>query len=354
MRKKYLRNLFPLLIAAILMGSLSACSQSEELSQVESNADDQKIVIQPEVLMDGIKTRSGMELKDLSYFYLRIVNPQSTEYSYFVKMEKDASGNWYASKDLKNNTTAPKLFFQNGKQQVTVQALYWKSSSVDNFMARADEGGWKTPYTFFMSTSVFNSLSLKNYDPLYYSKTITPQIDAPGGVLPISFQHRFAKIHLRLEFDSYCTSLMGYDQSAMSEVSFGGLLTGNSSYLKWDFNANTFNYNGDTRDKLTTLNYLTWTPATMTTNTSCEYELMAVPQSVPNGALNASFSIYDETFSWIYQGQEFNLESNTEYDITLLVNGEDPTTKGASNDTQLNKKNIKITGSIKEIKGGQQ
>jgi hypothetical protein len=351
MKKKYLRNLFPLLIAGILMGSLSACSQSEELSQEENNVEDQKIAIQPEVLMDGVATRAGMELKDLTYFYLRIVNPQSTEYSYFVKMEKDASGNWYASKDLKNNTTNPTLYFQNGKQQVTVQALYWKSSSVDNFMARADEGGWKTPYTFFMSTSVFNSLSLKSSDPLYYSKTIVPQTDAPGGILPISFKHRFAKIHLRLEFDSYCTNLMGFDQSAMSEVSFGGLLTGNSSYLKWDFNANSFNYNGDTRDQLTTLNYLTWNPPTMTTNTSSEYELMAVPQLIPNGALNASFSIYGEIFSWTYQGQDFNLESNTEYDITLQVNGEDPTTKGTST---LNKKNIKIIGSIKEIKGGQQ
>ena len=354
MKKKYLRTLFPLLIAGILMGGLSACSQSEELSQEENNVEDQKIAIQPEVLMDGVATRAGMELKDLTYFYLRIVNPQSAEYSYFVKMEKDASGNWYASKDLKNNTTAPKLFFQNGKQQVTVQALYWKNTSVDNFMARADEGGWKLPLSFFMSTSVLNSLSLKNYDPLYYSKTITPQTDAPGGGLPISFKHRFAKIHLRLDFDDYCTNLIGFNQAALSKVSFGGLLTGNSSYLKWDFGTDVIDYNGDTRDKLTTLNYLIWTPATMTANTSADYELMAVPQLVPNGSLKASFSIYDETFSWTYQGQEFNLESNTEYDITLQVYGEDPTTKGTSNDAQLTKKNIKITGSIKEIKGGQQ
>lgn len=351
MKKKYLRTLFPLLIAGILMGSLSACSQNEGLSQEENNVEDQKIAIQPEVLMDGVATRAGMELKDLTYFYLRIVNPQSTEYSYFVKMEKDASGNWYASTDMKNGTANPKLFFQNGKQPVTIQAIYWKNTSVDTFMERADEGGWKTPYTFFMSTSVLNSLSLKNYDPLYYGKTITPQTDAPGGILPISFKHRFAKIHLRLEFDDYCTNLIGFNQAALSKVSFGGLLTGNSSYLKWDFGTDAIDYNGDMRDKLTTLNYLTWNPPTMTTNTSSEYELMAVPQLVPNGSLNASFTINGEAFTWTYQGQEFNLESNTEYDITLQVYGEDPTTKGAS---ILNKKNIKITGSIKEIKGGQQ
>jgi len=357
MRKIYLRNLFPLLIAGILMGSLSACSQSEELSQGESIVNDQKIAIQPEVLMDGIATRAGMELKDLTYFYLRIVNPQSTEYSYFVKMEKDASGNWYASTDMKNGAANPKLFFQNGKQPVTIQAIYWKNTSVDNFMARADEGGWKTPYTFYMSTKVLSSLAIKSSDPLYYNKTIIPQTDAPGGVLPITFQHRFAKVHLRLEFDDYCSEIMsgGSNQSAISNVKFGGLLTGNVSYLKWNFDTNSMDYNGDTRDKVTELRFTVWNIATMTVrNVSAEYEFMAVPQSIPNGSLSASFYIFDEEFKWTYEGQGLNFESNTEYDITLQVNGEDPTTKGISNDTLLTKKNIKITGFIKERKGGQQ
>ena len=361
MKKKYLRTLFPLLlIVGIVTGGLSACSQSEEPSQEENKVEDQKIAIQPEVLMDGIATRSGMELKDLTYFYLRIVNPQSAEFSYFVKMEKNAEGKWYASTDLKNNTTEPKLFFQNGKQPVTVQAIYWKNSSVDNFMARVDEGGWKTPYTFFMSTTVISSLALKGADPLYYNKTIIPQTDAPGGVLPINFRHRFAKIHLKLEFDDYCSQLIGYDQSAVPKVSLGGLLTGSGSYLKWDFNTNNIDYNGDTRDNISTLYSIVWNPPLDIPNSSSEYELMAVPQLIPSGTLNAYFTITNpesgenEMFTWTYQGQEFNLESNTEYDITLQVYGVDPATKGTSNDTLLTKKNIKITGSIKERKGGQQ
>lgn len=354
MRKIYLRNLFPLLIAGILMGSLSACSQSEELSQEENIVEDQKIAIQPEVLMDGIATRAGMELKDLTYFYLRIVNSQSAEFSYLVKMVKNAEGKWYASTDLKNNTTEPKLFFQNGKQSVTVQAIYWKNNtSLDNFITKYKDD-WNNTLFVWMSSTFYNNITIKNNDPLFFSKVITPQTDAPGGVLPINFQHRFAKIHLRLEFDNYCTQLIGANQSSLSQVSFGGLLRGINKYMIWNLGSNTIDYTGDTRTGTTSLNYTQWDPGSMTTNISADYELMAVPQLVPSGAFNASFSIYDEIFTWTYQGQEFNLESNTEYDITLQVYGEDPTTKGTSNDTQLTKKNIKITGSIKEIKGGQQ
>jgi len=361
MNKKYLRTLFPLLlIVGIVTGGLSACSQSEELSQEENKVEDQKIAIQPEVLMDGIATRSGIGLSDLTTFYLRIVNPQSTEFSYFVQMQKDTNGNWYVSKDMKNGTTDPKLYFQNGKQPVTVQALFWNTTSVDNFMARVDEGGWKTSYTFFMGTTSINSLSLKGYDPLYYNKTIIPQTDAPGGVLPINFRHRFAKIHLKLEFDDYCTQLIGYNQASVPKVSLGGLLMGNSiGYLKWDFNTDNIDYTGVTRDNISTLYSIVWNPPLTVPNSSSEYEIMAVPQLIPSGSLNAYFTIpnpntkENEQFTWTYQGAEFNLEGNTEYDITLQVYGEDPTTKGISSDTQLTKKNIKITGSIKERKGGQ-
>ncbi len=349
-KKIDLKNILPLLLVAwALIAGLSACSKSEELL---SDEDNQEIVIKPTVLLNDVITRSaGVELEDIPSFYLRIINPVDSRYSYFVKVVKGTDGNWTAE-DPQNAGVPVKLVFQNGTQPVKIQALYWNNSRFQYMMQTADISTWEKDFTFWTST-VSTYYSIKENDPLYFNQVFVPKTDAPGGVLPIRFHHRFTKVNLTLNFDEYTTNLIGYNQDAISEVSVFGLMTGNVKLVKWNFNTDAFDYNGDTRETVAKLYFIDFIPPTMTTNTSTYYELMAIPQIIPDGSLTVAFSIYDEEYRWTYQGLGLNFERNTEYDITLMVSGIDPATKSGDTSMTSAKKRFKITGSMnKRRKGG--
>lgn len=330
-----------LLLLTVSLG-LFSCSKSEEEEPQKISL----IPIQVETDMEGYQpetrtTIDGLQVDDITTFYMYIEDPTDPAFTYQVEMIKYGS-EWKA---VDIDTRLPvKLYFKDISQPVHVKAVFWYDALFKSFVAKRTSDRWTAPYNILVSktyTGIFRDLEAN--DPVYANTTIIPKQDCPDGKLHLSFKHLFAKVKLSLQLNSlYTWAYQLYGDSPIQNLKVSGVVAWEniSRYPNWVLGSDEISIpEGYPTSTISFTRWLQWESFEGLTH----YVMMAIPQSIADNSLKVSFQLDNVNYIWTCQEKNLRFERNREYDIKLNIIS--PLTKSA-----IGNNPIEISGTLQ--KGG--
>ncbi len=289
------------LVAAVLTG----CSNDEDIAIGNNYPKDNVVRVMPSV--GEAQTRS-YTTETLNEFYLDILNPANSDYSYQYSVFDKYDDEW------KSNSTKP-LLWQNATQQVTVTACTqlkdYNSENPENICNMTDARVIIWPDQYIKS---YYEMS----DFLWFKDDqFIPNIKLVDGKLPISFQHGFSLLEVKVEFGteyniselltaSPITKLVVPDMPCNASIDF------TQSPVKVSVAA-------DADRKAISAWHGTFTAAAdMNTNAIDRWSCILIPQTIAAGSFKVNILAGDATYAWT-STKEITLESGKKYQLKLTL-----------------------------------
>jgi len=306
-------NIKNILFAAAAVMALTACSSDDEQSFVSQFPEDGVMRFTTNLVDPTIATtRASITGNDVNQngqqFQVKIVNNNSTTYSYFNTVQYDGS-EW---------TPVNRMLWQNNTQAITVTAAYKQEKTFTDY-------DFINGANLTVAADQSTEAKLKQQDLLTMpTKTISnpsqEQTLMQNGKLVINFYHALTKLDVTLELkDEFFLS--NQNTANISDVKISG------TNLGYNFKAmETANENYGTVTAAATPvagDILPMkgacTDATVDSkHSTATYESIIVPQQVAIGALTVSFKIGNRSFSWT-NTQAYTLEQGKQYTLPLTV-----------------------------------
>lgn len=306
-------NIKNILFAAAAVMALTACSSDDEQSFVSQFPEDGVMRFTTNLVDPTIATtRASITGNDVNQngqqFQVKIVNNNSTTYSYFNTVQYDGS-EW---------TPVNRMLWQNNTQAITVTAAYKQEKTFTDY-------DFINGANLTVAADQSTEAKLKQQDLLTMpTKTISnpsqEQTLMQNGKLVINFYHALTKLDVTLELkDEFFLS--SQNTADITDVKISG------TNLGYNFKAmETANENYGTVTAAATPvagDILPMkgacTDATVDSkHSTATYESIIVPQQVAIGALTVSFKIGNRSFSWT-NTQAYTLEQGKQYTLPLTV-----------------------------------
>ncbi len=298
--------------AALVASVLTGCSNNEDIAIGNNYPQDNVVRVMPSV--GEAQTRS-YTTETLECFYLDILNPANSDYSYqYTGFDKYGEASW------KSNST---LLWQNATQEVTVTACTelrsYDYSHLKNICELSD-----APAIIYSDQSHENGY--RHSDFLWFKDTtFVPNEKLVGGKLPITFQHGFSLLEVEVELgteynvteplkESPITGLVIPDMPRNASIDFTQTPVKVSVAADADRNAISAWHGPFTA------------AADKNTKAIDHWSCVLIPQTIAAGSFRVNILVGNATYAWT-STQEINFESGKKYQLKLTL-GKDAITTG--------------------------
>ena len=321
-----MKHRIPYLFAAAVFSALFFGCQYNDVESAQGSASfpEDGVIRFTTNLVEPTQARASITSSDVNQngqqFQVKIVNNNSTTYSYFNTVQYDGS-EW---------TPVNRMLWQNNTQAITVTAAYKQGKE---FTDNEFVGGANLTVAADQSDQgKLNQQDLLTMPTKTISNPSTETTLLQDGKLVINFYHALTKLDVTLDLASefYKADPKLNNASDITEFTIKGTNAG------YNFQPmQTANENYGTVTAATTpvaadiLPYQSaFTAASdANQNSTATYEAIVVPQTIAAGALTVSFKIGNRSFSWT-NTQAYTLEQGKQYTLPLTV-GNDFVTAGS-------------------------
>ena len=261
---------------AMVIGLLTACSQTDEILTEDSMSDNRQIRIQ--VGVNSLLSRAGYDNTNLDHFGLIINNTADATYNYNVEMQKTGM--------VWETTDGTSLTWDKKRSSINVCAFapYQNGVTMDGNLSIG------------VPVSYADANEVKAADFLLMKALVNPQTDlAEDGSIRINLKHKLCRLTI---------SFTGASEIVDLKVN-GTVLSGSC--------------NLSAENPVVTANGIegSITPFKEGDGT---YQCILMPQTVESGKLNVTFTAGGRDFSWT-SNQVITFEENHSYTLPLEVEG---------------------------------
>lgn len=303
------------LAAAFLMIS---CSEKDDVGNSTFPTDG---VIRVSANIENPASRAGLDtdLFKQRLFYLNIVNPNNSNYSYFAEMIYSSTSNSWESyiPSTRTDNVPLTMLWQNATQHIKVAAIYSPGIFVSN--SNFVDGFRINIYSDQSSSAYLNHSDFLSM----LEKEVNPATDLVNGKIPIVLKHINSKINLKIKIGTEFTLAPNAATSnPITSVVMPNLFY-NATYKITDgsllpYGASNLNL---------TMCPTVYTPATASANSYALYECIVIPQTIAANEFAFNINIGSKTYRWV-SPTSITFESGKQYSIELNV-GKDAVTLGA-------------------------
>lgn len=303
--------------AALVAAVLAGCSNQEDIAIGNNYPEDNVVRVMPSV-EESEQTRS-YTTETLKEFYLDILNPANSNYSYQYSAFDKVDDAW------KSFSQEP-LLWQNATQPVTVTACTlldgYNSENPKNICNMTDARAIIWP-------EQSNEYYYNSSDFLWYKVAeFVPNNGLVDGKLPITFRHGFSLLEVEIEFGteynisepltaSPITKLVVPDMPCSAGIDF------TQTPVKVSVAA-------DAPKNAISAYHGTFTAAAdKNTNAIDRWSCILIPQPIAAGSFKVNILAGDATYAWT-STQEINFESGKKYQLKLTL-GKDAIVTGQMN-----------------------
>lgn len=277
MKTKYLA-----FAAAALM--LASCSNDEDFVP-QDNLKNAPITVSADVA--ELKTRAGHDADNLPETFYLSIDQTGTNYDYSNVLMTKGTDNKY--------TSSSQLLWANGTDNATVTAATFSLDGTQTLSVQTDQStadGVKASDHLMMATT-----------------SVAPSAEG----ISVNFSHFMSKVMLTITLGDEFNAA----ENPISNVEFKGTVASNS------YTAGTGWTEIATDAETTNITPLagTYTPINTeegTTNSSAEYEVILLPQTVAANGFEVQFNIGDRVFKWTSQNA-VTLASGYKYTLSLTA-----------------------------------
>lgn len=290
-----------IMLLAACAAMLASCSNDDDLIQPAQSLEDTPI--QVNVAVEDLQTRAGYDDVNLpGQFYMKVVHPDKSKYSYDVQMKYE-EGSWNSY--LMDGTTSAQMLWAGDDKQIYVTAATFPLQD--------------TNVSLGVETDQSTEEKVKASDHLLMIPTaVTP---SKSGI-NVTFNHLMAKVKLTIELKDELV----FEENPFARVSVDGTLPKRNcnlgsfsaisdESLKW---SEAYDGNIAVTAKSITPLQNSYTKAEGTNRAKGEFEVILLPNTYEAGKLMVSFKVGDRTFRWT-SAEEITLESGTEYTLKLTA-----------------------------------
>lgn len=266
-------------------------------------------------------TRAGQTTENLSSFYLNIVHPTDSRYSYYANMKRGNNG-WNSYMAI-SNSIPPELpmFWKNSHDKITVGAI----SIIGHFTLEND---FNTLNIRFVNEDQYSSVHwVGSSDVLYMPPTEVDPATGKGlvdGKIKIELGHLFSKFSLNITMATEFNGSVGTATNPITNLTVNGTKTGvyfNASTNVW---GDLYSDHKAIRPWYDKNSYLPGQGETGKAQAS--YECILIPQTVNPGIFAINFTLAGREFMWT-PNSDLTFESGKQYNLSLKV-GKDVTLIG--------------------------
>lgn len=291
-----------IMLLAACAAMLASCSNDDELIQPAQSLEDTPI--QVNVAVEDLQTRAGYDDANLpGQFYLKVVHPDKSKYSYDVQMKYE-EGSWNSY--LTDGTTSAQMLWAGDDKQIYVTAATFPLQEDANV-------------SLGIETDQSTEEKVKASDHLLMIPTaVTP---SKSGI-NVTLNHLMAKVKLIIELKDELV----FEENPFAKVSVDGTLPKRNcnlgsfgaisdKSLTW---SEAYDGNNAVTPKSITPLQNSYTKAEGTNRAKGEFEVILLPNTYEAGKFMVSFKVGDRTFRWT-SAEEITLESGTEYTLKLTA-----------------------------------
>lgn len=309
-------NPLTLLSVALCLLFMASC-HNDELSSEQSYIPQDGVI---RVATTVANTRAGMTTQNLNSFYMKVVHPTDSRYSYYADMLKRNDA-WCSY--VPTATGAPPelpMFWKNGHDKITVGAIctpgLFRPESIFNSL-----------HSYYISSDQNSyEYSVKECDILYMPPTEVDPATGKGlvdGKIKVELVHLFSKLNLSITMGTEFNVNNGTAVNPIAQLAVDG-----TKYRVY-FNAST-NVWGEVHGNVTPIS--PWHESTNyvpgqgeTQKAQAFYESILIPQTVAAGVFSVNMTIDGREFMWTSKkditfesGKQYNLSLNVGKDITII------------------------------------
>lgn len=286
---------------AVLALFFASCSNDDGLIQPTQSLEDTPIHVN--VTVADLQTRAGYDAANLpGQFYMKVVHPDKSKYSYDVQM-KNEEGSWNSY--LNDGKTSVQMLWAGDDKQLYVTAATFPLQDAN--------------VSIGVETDQSTEEKVTASDQLLMTTTaVTP---SKSGI-NVTLNHMMAKVKLIIELKDE----FDFPENPFTKVSIDGTLP------KRNCNLGSFDavsegslmwsdaLGGDVAESAKSITPLlnSYTKAEGANRAKGEFEVILLPNSYEAGEFMVSFKVGDRFFKWT-SIENINLESGVEYTVKLVA-----------------------------------
>lgn len=289
--------------AAMVASVLAGCSNNEDIVIGNNYPKDNVVRVMPSV--DDARTRS-YTTETLRSFYLDILNPANSDYSYQYSGFDKYDDTWKSSSTM---------LWQNATQQVTVTACT-ELRSYD----------WNNPKNICKMTDAraiiysdqSNENGYRSSDFLWFkADKFVPNDKLVDGKLPITFQHGFSLLEVEVEFGTEYNLSAPLATSPIEKLVVPDMPC--SASIDFTQTPVEVSVAADANRNAISAWHGTFTAAAdKNTNAIDRWSCILIPQEIAAGSFRVNILADDATYAWT-STQEINFESGKKYQLKLTL-----------------------------------